>query len=145
LVIPILAGCKYAPAGPVEVEQDSQRRLYRLSNLDSFKNLTFETFKQHGQHGLSQNQAMSLESAFNSANYFANNLNGWLLLSGEYGCGKTHLAAAVANHVVAQGVPTLFLTVPDLLDWLRFSYDSPETSFEERFDEIRNITPAGIG
>jgi len=38
------------------------------------------------------------------------------------------------------GVSTLFLTVPDLLDWLRFSYsDEAETSFEQRFDEIRNI------
>jgi DNA replication protein DnaC len=122
-----------------EVEQDAQRRLYRLSNLDSFKHLTFETFNPHGQHGLSQNQAMSLESGFNAAKWFASNLDGWLMLSGEYGCGKTHLAAAVANEVVKRGIPTLFLTVPDLLDWLRFSYDSTETSFEERFDEIRNI------
>ncbi len=58
---------------------------------------------------------------------------------GGYGCGKTHLAAAIANHAVGFGVPTLFLTVPDLLDWLRYSYDSTETSFEERFEEIRNI------
>ena len=36
------------------------------------------------------------------------------------------------------GVPTLFLTVPDLLDTLRFSFDSEETTFEDRFDEIRN-------
>ena len=65
-------------------------------------------------------------------------LNGWLLLSGGYGCGKTHLAAAVANYAVGMGVPTLFLTVPDLLDTLRFSYDSEDTTFEQRFDEIRN-------
>jgi DNA replication protein DnaC len=122
-----------------EVEQEAQRRLYRLSNLDSFKHLTFDSFKIHGQHGLSQSQAISLESAYNAATWFSRDLNGWLLLSGDYGCGKTHLAAAVANDVVRQGQPTLFLTVPDLLDWLRFSYDSTETSFEERFDEIRNI------
>ena len=36
------------------------------------------------------------------------------------------------------GVPTLFLTVPDLLDTLRFAYDSEDTTFEQRFDEIRN-------
>ena len=36
------------------------------------------------------------------------------------------------------GVPTLFLTVPDLLDTLRFAYNDEDTTFEERFDEIRN-------
>jgi DNA replication protein DnaC len=35
-------------------------------------------------------------------------------------------------------MPTLFITVPDLLDSLRFSYDDPETTFEQRFEEIRN-------
>jgi DNA replication protein DnaC len=59
---------------------------------------------------------------------------------GGYGVGKTHLAAAIANFAVGIGVPTLFLTVPDLLDWLRFAYDSPEATFEQRFDEIRNIS-----
>ena len=36
-------------------------------------------------------------------------------------------------------MPTIFLTVPDLLDWLRFSYGSRETNFEQRFNEIRDI------
>ena len=34
---------------------------------------------------------------------------------------------------------TIFLTVPDLLDWLRYSYDSSDTTFEQRFEEIRNV------
>jgi DNA replication protein DnaC len=78
--------------------------------------------------------------AFNQSHHYAQNLNGWLLLQGGYGCGKTHLAAGIANFAVEMGVPTLFLTVPDLLDMLRFSYDSEDTTFEERFDEIRNAT-----
>jgi DNA replication protein DnaC len=32
----------------------------------------------------------------------------------------------------------LFITVPDLLDSLRFAYADPETTFEARFEEIRN-------
>jgi DNA replication protein DnaC len=85
-------------------------------------------------------QSTSLEMAFNQAQHYANNLKGWLLLQGGYGCGKTHLAAGIANFAVEMGVPTLFLTVPDLLDTLRFSYDSEDTTFEERFDEIRNAS-----
>jgi DNA replication protein DnaC len=58
---------------------------------------------------------------------------------GSYGSGKTHLAAAIANQVISMGVETLFLTVPDLLDWLRYSFGSQDTSYEERFEEIKNI------
>ena len=50
------------------------------------------------------------------------------------------LAAAIANFAVEMGVPTLFLTVPDLLDMLRFSFDSEDTTFEARFNEIRNAS-----
>lgn len=117
----------------------TQNRLYRLSNLEAFRELTFETFNTQGRFGLAEEQVGSLKYAFNQAWHFARTVQGWLLLLGGYGCGKTHLAAAVANFAVSMGVPTLFLTVPDLLDWLRFAYDNPESTFEARFDEIRNV------
>jgi len=123
-----------------DVSQQVRERLYSLSRLDELKELTFETFQPRGQKGLGEKQAVSLEIAFNQAQHYARNLNGWLLLRGGYGCGKTHLAAAIANYAVGMGVPTLFLTVPDLLDMLRFAYDSEDTTFEERFHEIRNAT-----
>jgi DNA replication protein DnaC len=123
-----------------DVSQQVRERLYSLSRLDELKELTFETFQPRGQKGLGEKQAVSLEIAFNQAQHYARNLNGWLLLRGGYGCGKTHLAAAIANYAVGMGVPTLFLTVPDLLDMLRFAYDSEDTTFEERFNEIRNAT-----
>jgi DNA replication protein DnaC len=113
-------------------------RLYALSNLDELKHLTFDNFKSRGRVGLRAAQAESLEVAFNQSHHFSQNRKGWLLLSGRYGCGKTHLAAAIANFSVDLGIPTLFLTVPDLLDSLRFSYDDPEATFESRFEEIRS-------
>ena len=115
-----------------------RERLFTLSHLDELKDLTFETFKLRGRKGLAEMQANSLEMACNQARHYAQSLNGWLLLQGSYGCGKTHLAAAVANYAVSMGVPTLFLTVPDLLDTLRFAYNDEDTTFEQRFDEIRN-------
>jgi DNA replication protein DnaC len=122
-----------------EVAQGAYQRVSRLSNLQAFKQMTFETFKIHGRLGLGDEQIASLNLAFNQAQNFARGLNGWLLLLGGYGCGKTHLAAAIANFAVDMGVPTLFLTVPDLLDWLRYSYESSDDTFESRFEEIRNI------
>ncbi len=123
-----------------EVTAMRRDQLFQLSNLGALKNLTFENFKPRGRIGLGALQADSLEQAYNSAMNFAGTLRGWLLLLGKYGCGKTHLAAAIANQAVSMGVSTLFLTVPDLLDWLRFSYsEGSEDSFEQRFEEIRNI------
>jgi DNA replication protein DnaC len=122
-----------------EVNQTYHQRLIRLSNLDALKNMTFESFNVNGRGGMGIDQANTLITARDLSIQFARSLQGWLLLMGGYGCGKTHLAAAIANFVVSLGIPTLFLTVPDLLDWLRFAYASADTSFEERFEEIRNI------
>lgn len=113
-------------------------RLFAMSHLDELKDLTFESFKLRGRKGLGDIQARSIEQAFNHARMYSQNLNGWLLLQGGYGSGKTHLAASISNFAVGMGVPTLFLTVPDLLDTLRFAYGSEDTTFEERFDQIRN-------
>lgn len=120
-----------------QISQQAHRRLYALSNLDELRHLTFENFQPRGRLALSPSQAQSLEAAYNSSRRFAETLEGWLLIEGPFGCGKTHLAAAIANFAVGVGVPTLFLTVPDLLDSLRFAYDDPQASFEERFEEIR--------
>jgi DNA replication protein DnaC len=122
-----------------EVAQSAYQRVYRVSNLGAFKHMTFDTFKIQGRMGLGDEQAASLHVALNQSQTFARSLKGWLILLGGYGCGKTHLAAAVANYVVDMGVPTVFLTVPDLLDWLRYSYGAPDENFETRFEEIRNV------
>jgi DNA replication protein DnaC len=120
-----------------EISQQVHERLFSLSNLDALKHLTFENFKACGRVGLWPAEADSLELAYNQARQFSSKLDGWLLLQGGFGCGKTHLAAAIANFAVSMGVPTLFITVPDLLDLLRMSYQNKETTYEERFEQIR--------
>ena len=122
-----------------ETTRSAQSRLYRMSNLEAFKQMTFNNFSVQGRLGLGDEQIRSLQYALSQAQQFAASPRGWLVLMGSYGCGKTHLAAAVANTCVEFGMNTLFLTVPDLLDWLRYSYDSVDTTFEQRFEEIRNV------
>lgn len=120
--------------------QENFSGLVEKSNLGPLRQLTFQSFQPRGRVGLARHLADSLEQAYQSAQTYAGTLNGWLLLLGRYGSGKTHLAAAIANQALSMGVRTLFLTVPDLLDWLRFSYNATHgESFEERFEEIRNI------
>jgi DNA replication protein DnaC len=129
------------PCTCVEARQRGRQteRLQRLSRLDQLRHFSFDNFHPRGRIGLGPLQQASLEQAFNQARTFASQTNGWLVIQGGYGCGKTHLAAAIANQTVAAGVPTLYLTVPDLLDWLRASYDDATSNFEERFDEIREV------
>jgi DNA replication protein DnaC len=122
-----------------EITQSARSRLFRMSSLDALKELRFDNFEKRGRVGLGKTQADSIENAYNQAHNFAENRQGWLLLTGRYGCGKTHLAAAIANHAIEAGVSTLFLTLPDLLDWLRYAYSGVDMSFEERFEEIREI------
>lgn len=122
-----------------EITQTARRRLFRMSSLEALKELTFANFEKRGRVGLGATQANSLENAYNQAKNFAEQREGWLLMIGRYGCGKTHLAAAIANEAIESGTATLFLTVPDLLDWLRYAYSGGDMSFEERFEEIREI------
>ena len=123
-----------------EVANNARQRLYEMSNLDRLSHLTLENFSTSGNpkaEFVTPQEISSLQEAKNVSEEFANTLQGWLLLEGAYGCGKTHLAAAIANAAVQRGIPTLFITVPDLLDSLRFAYGNPETTFEVRFEEIR--------
>jgi len=122
-----------------EAIQASQKRLYQTSNLDAFSGMTFESFSVQGRLGLGDEQIHSLQYALSQSQQFAADPKGWLILMGTYGCGKTHLAAAIANTCIEFGMATIFLSVPDLLDWLRASYGASDTSFDRRFEEIRNI------
>ena len=125
--------CKLA-----EIEQRRMEQLRSLSNLDHLARLTFANFVPEG-YGLAPDQAANLRGAYELARHYAEGPQGWLILFGRYGCGKTHLAAAIANRAIERGQPVLFIVVPDLLDYLRatFGPNSP-VSYDERFDQVRN-------
>ena len=125
----------------VDVAEAARSRLFVMSNLQHLRHLNFENFKPFGNDKakfMSPIERETLHKAFEACENYSRLHNGWLLLEGGYGCGKTHLAAAIANYSVNMGKSTLFITVPDLLDSLRFAYGDPETTFEQRFEEIRN-------
>ena len=123
-----------------DVRAQIRGRLFRLSRLEGLQALTFDRFSPTGRGSLPPAQQQSLEAALGASLSFAHGLQGWLLLQGGYGCGKTHLAAAIANEASALGVPVLFLTVPDLLDTLRQAFDSETITFDERFEQIQTAT-----
>src|SRR6185503_9036903 len=127
----------------INIAEGARARLFALSNLDHLRHLEFKNFSPNGNEKakfMTLQEKERLHYAFEMCEEFAQQQEGWLLLEGGYGCGKTHLAAAIANASVNRGIPTLFITVPDLLDTLRFAYADPETTFEQRFEEIRNAS-----
>jgi DNA replication protein DnaC len=120
-----------------EVAQRRTDALRVLSDLDMLDRMTFETFIPEG-HGLTPDKQANLRWAYEEARDFAQDPTGWLVLMGGFGCGKTHLAAAIANRCVERGQPVLFITVPDLLDHLRAAFAPSSTSgYDTRFEEIR--------
>lgn len=121
-----------------EQEMTKQDNLQRVSQLGLLSECTFEGFLPDG-HGLTPDKQLNLKIAYETALDYAKNPRGWLLLKGGYGCGKTHLAAAIANYRLSLGHPVLFVSTPDLLDHLRSSF-SPmaATSYDQRFEQVRN-------
>lgn len=120
-----------------EIASRRQAEIVRSSNLNQLGHMTFDSFLPDGA-GLPEDMRQNLRRAFQKARDFASHPEGWLLLTGAYGSGKTHLAAAIAHDVMSRGEPVLFVVVPDLLDHLRATFGpSSETSFDDRFEAVR--------
>lgn len=66
-----------------------------------------------------------------------------LMLMGKPGCGKTHLAAAIAGHVCAEtSFTAVYRSMPGLLQEVRATYDS-HCDYSES-DVIKTITRCGL-
>ena len=128
------------PCRCVEEEREEQRlaRLQRYSNLGPLTRLTFDNLIQRGRSARPSDQERFMRCA-QDARAFAEEPDGWLVLHGASGCGKTHIAAAVANRCLELGNPALFVVVPDLLDHLRAAYNpGSEVGYDQLFEQVRS-------
>ncbi|HKV59077.1 MAG TPA: ATP-binding protein [Ktedonobacteraceae bacterium] len=122
---PIACTCK-------ENERTAKRRrqLQEVSNLGELQDKSFENFNP--------NTSRSVYNAYRTALEYAEDPYGWLVLIGKVGCGKTHLAAAIANRLLASGSLVLFSTVSDLLDHLRATFMPTSTEvYDQLFQKMR--------
>ena len=106
--------------------------------LELLKGMNFDNF-DYKRVNLPPEQRENLEQVFREALSFAQSPEGWLVLVGVTGCGKTHLAAAIANYCLQAGKPALFIVVPEFLDHLRSTF-SPESrvSYDQLFESVKN-------
>lgn len=122
-----------------EWEGQKTDRLRRYSNLGALTRLTFDNLTPQGRSPDPENQRL-FGKALEAAQAYAENPRGWLVLVGASGSGKTHLAAAIANRCIEQGISVFFMVVPDLLDHLRATFaPSSETTYDELFEQVRNV------
>ena len=132
--------------------QDGFSKLYRLGEHssriarrigtipeDMQRRMTFENFDVYGRADADQAGRESLVRAWQAAKNFAGNPEGWLLLTGPRGSGKTHLAVSIAGECSRRGSSVFRAFVPDLMDHLRgtFSPDSP-ISYDDLFEQVKS-------
>ena len=122
--------------------QDSNTRaaaLRRYSNLGALSRITFASTKLEGPLPDAPSRQM-FSDGVTAAARFAEDPQGWLVLTGPSGSGKTHLAVAIANRCIERSQTTFFIVAADLLDHLRAAYspDSP-VSYDDLFEQVRNV------
>ena len=122
-------------------EESPARRdsLRRYSNLGALSRVTFAVTRTEGPLPDAASRRMFAEGLAAAAAY-AENPEGWLVLTGPSGSGKTHLAAAIANRCIERQQTTFFIMVADLLDHLRAAY-APDSAmpYDELFEQVRNV------
>jgi len=102
------------------------------------KGMTFKSF-DYKRLNLPLEQRQNLEWAYQVALQYAESPDGWLILAGVNGCGKTHLAAAIVNFRYEAKKTALFVVVPEFLDYLRNTFN-PESkvSYDQLFEAVKN-------
>ncbi len=122
-------------------EESAERRSERLalySGIGPLARLTFGNLIERGRSANAREQEQ-YRRCVADARAFGDAPDGWLVISGASGCGKTHIAAAIVNRMLERGEPALFVVVPDLLDHLRSAYQpGAEIGYDALFERVRN-------
>ena len=124
----------------VELHSNEEKSSIQLGSIDHgmVRRMTLEKFDIEG-NASSLKEQESLGAAFRAAEAFANDPDGWLILSGQTGVGKTHLAVAIAGTQISNNRQVLFAFVPELMDYLRDTFNPrSQVSYDNLFEEVKN-------
>jgi DNA replication protein DnaC len=82
-------------------------------------------------------QRQALAQALLDAQLYVEQPYGWLYVCGPCGAGKSHLAAAIANQLAMSGRGVTYVSVPDLLRFVRRGFG--DGAADERLDALMQI------
>lgn len=123
--------CKCKREQKKEQLRHQLREQSQIDQLALFQEEAFETF---------QLWLPGVQEAYDAAVRWALAPQGWLVLEGPNGCGKTHLAVAITKRCLEQNITTFFAVVPDLLDSLRATFaPNAAEQYDERFLKMREV------
>ena len=131
------------PNNPVQSDHEWHERLRSYGQLSAYRDTTFASFRTDMMGGsYTRPVCDSLVESKRRAESYAASPQGWMVFEGRIGCGKTHLAVAIANvRLERHGQQVVFVTAPDLLDFLRMSLNADgESTYDHYFERIRNVT-----
>lgn len=121
-----------------QLDKEQSSRLLRYSNLGHLTRFTFQTLDSSG-HSKNVDDSHMFNKAYDIAIEYAELPQGWLVITGPHGSGKTHLAAAIANRCIETGKPVFFVHIPDLLDHLRAGFaPTGDSSYSDLFEQVIN-------
>ncbi|PKN23201.1 MAG: DNA replication protein DnaC [Deltaproteobacteria bacterium HGW-Deltaproteobacteria-3] len=136
------------PIGCPACRRDAQLQtlLKRMAIPPRFANCSFDNFAVE-----SAKQQTALDACRSYADDFQqmHTRGVCMVLRGNIGTGKNHLACAIARQVSAQGYSSLLLTVAEIIQRIRATWDrqSQETEAEviERFAEVNLLILDEVG
>lgn len=104
-----------------ELAQQRRMSLLEYSNLGPMQEYRLDNVDPERYIANPANRKSFME-ALEAAREYAEEPDGWLTLVGPSSCGKTYLAAAIANRRIELGSAALFVTANNLLDFLRSGF-----------------------
>lgn len=114
-------------------------RLRREANLGArFARRTFETFDR-------TRNPEAYAKCLAYAEHYADSERNSLLIVGNYGTGKTHLAAAIANRLMENGIPVMFNTFSGHLNALKLEFNGGRSTYLEQMQKIDMLILDDVG
>ncbi len=124
------------PCNCQDTVDNTRSQLRTYSQLGHLERMTFDALIPEGRSGRADEALF--RAATETAEQFASEPSGWLVLEGSTGSGKTHLAAAIVNAIINRGSPAKYISaldIPDVLRNERFEDDDAESgTFESLLD-----------
>lgn len=105
---------QYAKPCECRIKENNEKRIAKANVSELFKKCTFYNFKEHT---LEQEKVKK-----KCVDFYRQLVNcdvevkvKWLLLSGQVGSGKTHLAISILNNLIKNGINVLYTNYKDLI------------------------------